>query len=136
MPFVAGTVSIGFYFTHILAKGFVATTLLSVFLCQSTSLSHSVNANVQSVLHLLKTRQPRVCERMPPVPGSEPKKRGGSYRAPPSPGDGAAALGSLSELLLALQDELGHMSLWVTGACLYEIRLTSQHDPCYVCVCL
>ncbi|KAI5094322.1 centrosomal protein CEP57L1 [Silurus meridionalis] len=64
----------------------------------STSPSHSVNANVQSVLHLLKTRQPRVCERTQSVQ----KKR--------SPSDGAAAMGSLSELLLALQDELGHMS--------------------------
>lgn len=81
------------------------------FLCQSTSPSHSVNANVQSVLHLLKTRQPRMCERMQSLPGSESKKRSGSRQALQSPGDGAAALGSLSELLLALQDELGHMSL-------------------------
>ncbi|XP_053503389.1 centrosomal protein CEP57L1 [Ictalurus furcatus] len=72
----------------------------------STSPSHSVNANVQTVLHLLKTRQPRTCERTQ----SEPKKRSGSHRAPQSPSDGAAAVGSLSELLLALQDELGHMS--------------------------
>lgn len=72
----------------------------------STSPSHSVNANVQTVLHLLKTRQPRMCERTQ----SEPKKCSGSHRAPQSPSDGAAAMGSLSELLLALQDELGHMS--------------------------
>lgn len=72
----------------------------------STSPSHSVNANVQTVLHLLKTRQPRMCERTQ----SEPKKRSGSRRAPRSPSDGAAAMGSLSELLLTLQDELGHMS--------------------------
>ncbi|KAM9496165.1 centrosomal protein CEP57L1 isoform 2-T2 [Clarias gariepinus] len=76
----------------------------------STSPSHSVNANVQTVLHLLKTRQPRLCERMQSLPGSEPKKRTGLHRAPESPDDAAAALGSLSDLLLALQDELGHMS--------------------------
>ncbi|TSL47636.1 Centrosomal protein cep57l1 [Bagarius yarrelli] len=67
----------------------------------STSPSYSVNANVQSVLHLLKTRQPRLCE----------KKRSGSQRASQLQSDSAmAAMGSLSELLLALQDELGHMS--------------------------
>ncbi|MCJ8750045.1 hypothetical protein PDJAM_G00194660 [Pangasius djambal] len=76
----------------------------------STSPSHSVNANVQTVLHLLKTRQPRTCERMQSRRDSEPHKRSGSHRAPQSPSDGAAAMGSLSELLLALQDELGHMS--------------------------
>ncbi|KAF5890548.1 centrosomal protein CEP57L1, partial [Clarias magur] len=76
----------------------------------STSPSHSVNANVQTVLHLLKTRQPRLCERMQSLPGSEPKKRTGVHRAPESADDAAAALGSLSDLLLALQDELGHMS--------------------------
>ncbi|XP_053087790.1 centrosomal protein CEP57L1 [Pangasianodon hypophthalmus] len=76
----------------------------------STSPSHSVNANVQTVLHLLKTRQPRTCERMQSLRDCEPKKRSGSHRAPQSPSDGAAAMGSLSELLLALQDELGHMS--------------------------
>ncbi|MCI4395842.1 hypothetical protein PGIGA_G00196760 [Pangasianodon gigas] len=76
----------------------------------STSPSHSVNANVQTVLHLLKTRQPLMCERMQSLRDSEPKKRSGSHRVPQSPSDGAAAMGSLSELLLALQDELGHMS--------------------------
>ncbi|XP_060770136.1 centrosomal protein CEP57L1 isoform X2 [Neoarius graeffei] len=76
----------------------------------STSPSHSVNANVQTVLHLMKIRQPRICEQMQSVPGSEPKTRSGFQRAQQSPSDGAAAMGSLSELLLALQDELGHMS--------------------------
>lgn len=90
-----------------------AVVLTLNFSRQSTSPSHSVNANVQGVLHLLKSRQPRLCERMQSLPGSEPKRRSGSHRAPQSPSDGAAALGSLSELLLALQDELGHMSLWV-----------------------
>ncbi|XP_058248090.1 centrosomal protein CEP57L1 isoform X3 [Hemibagrus wyckioides] len=76
----------------------------------STSPSHSVNANVQTVLHLLKTRQPRLCERTQSMRGAEPKRHGGSHRASQSQSDGAAAMGSLSDLLLALQDELGHMS--------------------------
>ncbi|XP_062857225.1 centrosomal protein CEP57L1 [Trichomycterus rosablanca] len=72
----------------------------------STSPSHSVNANVQSVLHLMKTRQPRLCERVQSLQRSKTKHRTASE----SPSDGAAALGNLSELLLALQDELGQMS--------------------------
>ncbi|XP_047674172.1 centrosomal protein CEP57L1 isoform X1 [Tachysurus fulvidraco] len=76
----------------------------------STSPSYSVNANVQAVLHLLKTRQPRVCERTQSLNSAEPKRRSGSQRGSESQSDGAAAMGSLSDLLLALQDELGHMS--------------------------
>ncbi|XP_036438204.1 centrosomal protein CEP57L1 isoform X1 [Colossoma macropomum] len=75
----------------------------------STSPSHSVNANIQSVLHLMKTRQPRLCERVRTLQsGTENSKS--PCQAPLSPSEGAAALGSLSELLLALQDELGQMS--------------------------
>uniref|UniRef100_A0A4W4FIZ3 Centrosomal protein 57kDa-like protein 1 n=1 Tax=Electrophorus electricus TaxID=8005 RepID=A0A4W4FIZ3_ELEEL len=76
----------------------------------STSPSHSVSANVQSVLHLLKTRQPRPCERPCSTHFSVSKGRQAPRRAPSPPTPGATALGSLSELLLALQDELGHMS--------------------------
>ncbi|KAI4905381.1 hypothetical protein NFI96_016363, partial [Prochilodus magdalenae] len=75
----------------------------------STSPSHSVNANVQSVLHLMKTRQPRLCERVRTLQ-SRTDNRKSPRQVPPSPSDGAAALGTLSELLLALQDELGQMS--------------------------
>ncbi|XP_072535100.1 centrosomal protein CEP57L1 [Salminus brasiliensis] len=74
----------------------------------STSPSHSVNANVQSVLHLMKTRQPRLCEKVRALQSGTEHRR--SLRQAPSSSDGAAALGSLSELLLALQDELGRMS--------------------------
>ncbi|XP_060738615.1 centrosomal protein CEP57L1 isoform X1 [Tachysurus vachellii] len=76
----------------------------------STSPSYSVNANVQTVLHLLKTRQPRMCERTQSLHSAEPKRRSCSQRGSQSQSDGAAAMGSLSDLLLALQDELGHMS--------------------------
>ncbi|KAK3506954.1 hypothetical protein QTP70_033151 [Hemibagrus guttatus] len=91
----------------------------------STSPSHSVNANVQTVLHLLKTRQPRLCERTESMRGTEPKR---SHRASQSQSDGAAAMGSLSDLLLALQDELGHMSLWHLVGCSEHQELVRQID--------
>ncbi|TRY99191.1 hypothetical protein DNTS_001989 [Danionella cerebrum] len=79
----------------------------------STSPSHSVNANVQSVLHMMKHRNPQLCERVSVLhsrqkSGSEKQR---SHRRPPSPpGKADPVLGSLSEILNALQDELGQMS--------------------------
>ncbi|XP_051469106.1 centrosomal protein CEP57L1 isoform X4 [Apus apus] len=78
---------------------------------KSVSSSHSVSANVQSVLHLMKHRSPRISSRSqggatPGISGcnalSEPESS-----CAPSP----AATRSLSDHLLALQDELGQMSL-------------------------
>uniref|UniRef100_A0A3Q3XBU5 Centrosomal protein 57kDa-like protein 1 n=1 Tax=Mola mola TaxID=94237 RepID=A0A3Q3XBU5_MOLML len=59
----------------------------------STSPSHSVHANVQSILHMMKHHQPQLCERVTALHRSAEQ-----------------SLGSLSDLLLALQDELGQMS--------------------------
>ncbi|KAK0147642.1 Centrosomal protein cep57l1 [Merluccius polli] len=85
----------------------------------STSPSHSVHANMQSLLHMLKHHQPQLCDRM----HSLHQPRGGARKslhqalstASPEPETGgptrvAQSLGSLSDLLLALQDELGQMS--------------------------
>ncbi|XP_056437069.1 centrosomal protein CEP57L1 [Gadus chalcogrammus] len=85
----------------------------------STSPSHSVSGNMQSLLHMLKHHQPQLCNHM----RSLHQARGGARRslrraltgASPTPetsGPGRAAqdLDSLSDLLLALQDELGQMS--------------------------
>ncbi|XP_062324431.1 centrosomal protein CEP57L1 [Osmerus eperlanus] len=86
----------------------------------STSPSHSVHANMQSVLHMMKHHQPQLCERVRSVRRSGCAARRalhkplGSSPSPPSqdpgPGHAAPSLGSLSDLLLALQDELGQMS--------------------------
>ncbi|XP_068071517.1 centrosomal protein CEP57L1 isoform X2 [Danio rerio] len=76
----------------------------------STSPSHSVNANVQSVLHMMKHRNPRLCERVSALQKSSSEKQRTHHRPPSSPSRSASTLGSLSELLLALQDELGQMS--------------------------
>ncbi|XP_055741290.1 centrosomal protein CEP57L1 isoform X2 [Salvelinus fontinalis] len=81
----------------------------------STSPSHSVHANMQSVLHMMKHHQPHLCERVRSLrrSGSAGARRA-LHRAPSTPtsppGPAGPALGSLSELLLALQDELGQMS--------------------------
>ncbi|XP_016150882.1 centrosomal protein cep57l1-like isoform X4 [Sinocyclocheilus grahami] len=76
----------------------------------STSPSHSVNANVQSVLHLMKHRNPRLCERVGALQKSGSENQWAERRPPSSPSRAAPALGNLSDLLLALQDELGQMS--------------------------
>lgn len=62
--------------------------------------------------------------------GAELKRHDGSHRASQSQSDRAAAMGSLSDLLLALQDELGHMSLWVTGLRNYVVNymLNTMHQ--------
>ncbi|XP_026174399.1 centrosomal protein CEP57L1 isoform X1 [Mastacembelus armatus] len=87
----------------------------------STSPSHSVHANVQSILHMMKHHQPQLCERVSVLhksrcsarkslqkdfsPSSTAVKKSGSLSE-----KGDQSLGSLSDLLLALQDELGQMS--------------------------
>ncbi|XP_029966103.1 centrosomal protein CEP57L1 isoform X2 [Salarias fasciatus] len=83
----------------------------------STSPSHSVHANVQSILHMMKHHQPQLCERVSSLHRSGAKKSlqknfpssASAARRPESP-PADQPLGSLSDLLLALQDELGQMS--------------------------
>ncbi|KAM9839965.1 centrosomal protein CEP57L1 [Aulostomus maculatus] len=83
----------------------------------STSPSHSVHANVQSILHMMKHHQPQLCERVSALQrcGGGVKKNLQKEFSPscpnkPEPGEADPSLGSLSDLLLALQDELGQMS--------------------------
>ncbi|XP_008276858.1 centrosomal protein CEP57L1 [Stegastes partitus] len=85
----------------------------------STSPSHSVHANVQVILHMMKHHQPQLCERVSALhrAGCGAKKSlqkdfppsSSAVHKPDSlPAD--QLLSSLSDLLLALQDELGQMS--------------------------
>ncbi|XP_061602769.1 centrosomal protein CEP57L1 [Cololabis saira] len=85
----------------------------------STSPSHSVHANVQTILHMMKHHQPQLCERVSTLhrSGCGAKKNlrkefSTSFTAFQKPGSLSVdqSLGSLSDLLLALQDELGQMS--------------------------
>ncbi|XP_068199173.1 centrosomal protein CEP57L1 isoform X2 [Antennarius striatus] len=83
----------------------------------STSPSHSLHANMQSLLHMMKHHQPRLCQRLGVLrgPAGGAKKRL-QKDFPQSPAAGRSLMAadqspeSLSDLLLALQDELGHMS--------------------------
>ncbi|XP_018528128.2 LOW QUALITY PROTEIN: centrosomal protein CEP57L1 [Lates calcarifer] len=85
----------------------------------SLSPSHSVHCTVQSILHMMKHHQPQLCERVSALhrtghgarkslqkdfsPSSTAFKKSGSLSE-------QTELSSLSDLLLALQDELGQMS--------------------------
>ncbi|XP_041814927.1 centrosomal protein CEP57L1 [Chelmon rostratus] len=87
----------------------------------STSPSHSVHANIQCILHMMKHHQPQLCERVSTLhrSGCGAKKSlqkdfspssTTSHKPEREPKQADQSLGSLSDLLLALQDELGQMS--------------------------
>ncbi|XP_062983222.1 centrosomal protein of 57 kDa isoform X2 [Elgaria multicarinata webbii] len=75
---------------------------------KSTSPSHSVGANVQHVLHLMKHHSKALCNDrvVSDVPMTQQANRGGRR----SSGSTVSSQGDLSEVLLTLQDELGQMS--------------------------
>ncbi|XP_056873781.1 centrosomal protein CEP57L1 isoform X2 [Takifugu flavidus] len=86
---------------------------------KSTSPSHSVHANVQGILHMMKHHQPWLCEQVSALHKSTGGVKKNLWKefssAAPNPSaeernqaDGSPGL--LSDLLLALQDELGQMS--------------------------
>nr|XP_061785709.1 centrosomal protein cep57l1-like isoform X2 [Nerophis lumbriciformis] len=104
----------------------------------STSPSHSVHANVQSILHMMKHHQPQLCHRVGALhrSGCAAKKslqmdnRTTSVSAPS--GDREIehqdqSLGSLSDLLLALQDELGQMG-FEHQELVHQIDATQHHE--------
>ncbi|KAL0967752.1 hypothetical protein UPYG_G00256430 [Umbra pygmaea] len=79
----------------------------------STSPSHSLHANMQTVLHMMKHHQPHMCERVRSLRRSD---SAGARRALHNPNSISAPEtatpppDSLSDLLLALQDELGQIN--------------------------
>ncbi|KAL0973491.1 hypothetical protein UPYG_G00204690 [Umbra pygmaea] len=76
----------------------------------SVGCSHSVRANVQSVLSLLKQHQPQLCNAR--VLCNVPLDMTANGRSSDNGSCSSSSWGEeLSDLLLALQDELGHMSL-------------------------
>ncbi|XP_037320655.2 centrosomal protein of 57 kDa isoform X2 [Pungitius pungitius] len=80
----------------------------------SVGCSHSVRANVQSVLSLLKRHQPHLCNRRvlcSNANGHETGCRTPSDTSSSSSSSASASGGELSELLQALQEELRLMSL-------------------------
>uniref|UniRef100_A0A4W4EAZ7 Centrosomal protein 57 n=1 Tax=Electrophorus electricus TaxID=8005 RepID=A0A4W4EAZ7_ELEEL len=76
----------------------------------STGASHSVRANVQHVLHLLKQHNRQLCNDR--VLGNTPlaSMGGPSEHHSSSSSSSSSCSEELSDLLLALQDEFGHMS--------------------------
>ncbi|NWU44385.1 CEP57 protein, partial [Hylia prasina] len=82
---------------------------------KSTSPSHSVAANVQHVLHLMKHHNKALCNRhvVNDTPLAKPSSTGrpaSKSRRASLPMDSSSSQEELSELLLTLQDEFGQMS--------------------------
>ncbi|NWU79245.1 CE57L protein, partial [Onychorhynchus coronatus] len=77
---------------------------------KSVSSSHSVSANVQSVLHIMKHCNPCISSRRQRRPTSGICRHSALSKYVSSCSTSPAATRSLSDLLLAAQDELGQMS--------------------------
>ncbi|KAM8903400.1 centrosomal protein of 57 kDa isoform 2-T3 [Spinachia spinachia] len=77
----------------------------------SVGCSHSVRANVQSVLSLLKRHQPHLCNRRVLSSNANGYETGCRRPSIASSSSASASEGELSELLQALQEELRLMSL-------------------------
>ncbi|XP_038253489.1 centrosomal protein CEP57L1 isoform X1 [Dermochelys coriacea] len=76
---------------------------------KSASSSHSVSANVQSVLHMMKHRSPCVLSRCPEAAEHRISRRTIACKSVSSCST-SSVTENLSDLLLAIQDELGQMS--------------------------
>ncbi|XP_063187174.1 centrosomal protein CEP57L1 isoform X1 [Chroicocephalus ridibundus] len=77
---------------------------------KSVSSSHSVSANVQSVLHIMKHRNPRISPRSQGGASSGISAHSALSKPVSSCSTSPTATRNLSDLLLAIQDELGQMS--------------------------
>ncbi|XP_059687604.1 centrosomal protein CEP57L1 [Gavia stellata] len=77
---------------------------------KSVGSSHSVSANVQSVLHIMKHRNPRVSSRSQGGATSGIAGHSAFSKSVSSCSTSPTATRSLSDLLLTVQDELGQMS--------------------------
>ncbi|XP_043398695.1 centrosomal protein CEP57L1 isoform X1 [Chelonia mydas] len=77
---------------------------------KSASSSHSVSANVQSVLHMMKHRSPCILSRCPEAAEHRISRRTIACKSVSSCSTSSSVTENLSDLLLAIQDELGQMS--------------------------
>lgn len=75
---------------------------------KSLSSSHSLSANVQTVLHMIKHQSPRVSQLPPGAPGRRPFRAGSAGR--PISSSSSSTSEGLADVLLSLQDELSQMS--------------------------
>ncbi|XP_029860516.1 centrosomal protein CEP57L1 isoform X5 [Aquila chrysaetos chrysaetos] len=77
---------------------------------KSVSSSHSVSANVQSVLHIMKHRNPRISPQSQGGATSGISRHNAFSKSVSSCSTSPTATRNLLDLLLAIQDELGQMS--------------------------
>ncbi|XP_032041083.1 centrosomal protein CEP57L1 [Aythya fuligula] len=77
---------------------------------KSVSSSHSVSANVQSVLHIMKHRCPRITSQRQDGATSGISRQTALSKPVSSCSTSSTVTGSLSDLLLAIQDERSQMS--------------------------
>ncbi|XP_074846869.1 centrosomal protein CEP57L1 isoform X2 [Carettochelys insculpta] len=89
---------------------YLKTGMLPFVAGKSASSSHSVSANVQSVLHMMKHRSPGVLSRCPEAAERRISTRTSACLSVSSCST-SSVTENLSDLLLAIQDELGQMSL-------------------------
>ncbi|XP_029451157.1 centrosomal protein CEP57L1 isoform X1 [Rhinatrema bivittatum] len=106
-----------------LQQVYMKSGLLPFVAGKSASSSHSVSANVQSVLHMMKHHSPRADRGHPGVAERKLHRPMTSYTAVPSTGD------SLTDILLTLQDELGQMS-FEHQELLKQIQETKDDNMC------
>lgn len=83
---------------------------------KSASASHSVNARMQNLLQMMQHRGPRVLQKPPEVPEPrclyKPTRTTSHCKAvPPDPEKSISICDNLSELLMAMQDELDQMRM-------------------------
>ncbi|XP_006029978.1 centrosomal protein CEP57L1 isoform X1 [Alligator sinensis] len=89
---------------------YVKTGVLPFVAGKSASSSHSVSANVQSVLHMMKYRSPCVSSQYPEKAECRVSRRTIASKSVSSCSTSSSVTENLSDLLLAIQDELGQMS--------------------------
>ncbi|XP_066849279.1 centrosomal protein CEP57L1 isoform X5 [Anser cygnoides] len=96
---------------------------------KSVSSSHSVSANVQSVLHIMKHRCPRITSQR--QDGATSRISGKTALSKPvySCSTSSTVTGSLSDLLLAIQDEMSQMS-FEHQELLKQIQETQDSKAC------
>ncbi|XP_019375663.1 PREDICTED: centrosomal protein CEP57L1 isoform X1 [Gavialis gangeticus] len=89
---------------------YVKTGVLPFVAGKSASSSHSVSANVQSVLHMMKHRSPCISSQHPEKAERRVSRRTIASKSVSSCSTSSSVTENLSDLLLAIQDELGQMS--------------------------
>ncbi|XP_078504533.1 centrosomal protein CEP57L1 isoform X2 [Lissotriton helveticus] len=94
---------------------------------KSLSSSHSLSANVQTVLHMIKHQSPRVSQPPLGAPGRRPFRAASACRPISSSSTSSSISEGLADVLLSLQDELGQMSFEHQDL-LKQIQDTPQND--------